>query len=169
MNLWRHYGVHVTWVQFTDQIENEAQILHLKFYMGYWLQTLSDMLGWQKNYFHDIIMVVMWLDTIYRSERKWGPDLVSQVLHTLLTSNFVRYVKVTKELLPWHHHGSHVTWVQFTDKIENEDQIWYLKFYVQFWLKNFQSYDNKWNRKLMLRINAKWFNIILDKGFSFLI
>ena len=62
--------VHVTWVQFTDQIENETQILHLKFYMGYWLQTLSDMLGWQKNYIHDIIMVVTWLDTIYRSERK---------------------------------------------------------------------------------------------------
>ena len=51
---------------------------------------------------------------------------MSQVLHALLTSNFVRYVRVTKELHSWHHHGGHVTWVQFTDKMENEEQIWYL-------------------------------------------
>ena len=31
-------------------------LLHL-----YWLQTLSDMLGWQKNYIHDTIMTVTWL------------------------------------------------------------------------------------------------------------
>ena len=74
------------------------------------------------------------LDTIYRPDRKWGPDLVSQVLHALLTSSFVRYVMVITELYPWHHHGGYVTWVQFTEKIENEDQNWYLKFYVLFWI-----------------------------------
>ena len=38
--------------------------------------------------------------------------------------NFVRYVWVTKELHPWHHHDGSVTRVQLTDKIENVDQIW---------------------------------------------
>ena len=38
--------------------------------------------------------------------------------------NFVRYVRVTKELHPWHHHDGSVTRVQLTDKIENVDQIW---------------------------------------------
>ena len=61
LNLWRHHGGHLTWVQFTDHVESETQILYLKFYMGYWLQTLSDTLGWQKNNIHDIIMVVTWL------------------------------------------------------------------------------------------------------------
>ena len=60
-NLWRHHGGYVTGAQFTDQIENETRILYLKFYMGCWLQTLSDTLGYQKNYIHDIIMVVTWL------------------------------------------------------------------------------------------------------------
>ena len=80
-------------------------------------------------------------------------------------------------MLGWQKNHTHdiimvVTWqVQLKYKIENEDQIWYLKFYVQicFWLKNFQSYNNKGNYKLLLRINTKWFNVILDKGFSFLI
>ena len=49
--------------------------------------------------------------------------MVSQVLHALLTSNFVRYVRVTKKLHSWHHHGGHVTSVQFTDKMKNEEQI----------------------------------------------
>ena len=83
------------------------------------------------------------LSTIYRPDRKWGPDFVSQVLYGVLTTNFVRYLRVTKELHSCHHHGGHVTWVQFTGKIENEDQICYLKFYMHFWFKNFQIYDNK--------------------------
>ena len=82
------------------------------------------MLGEQKNFMPDIIMAVCDLGTICRQDRKWGPDLVSQLLYALLTSNFVIYIRVTKELHPWHHHSGYVTWVQFTDK----SQIWYLKF-----------------------------------------
>ena len=40
---------HVTWLQFTDEAQNEDQIWYLKFYIHKWHQTLSDMLGWQKN------------------------------------------------------------------------------------------------------------------------
>ena len=54
----------------------------------------------------------------------------------ILISNFARHVTVTKELHPWHHYGGHVTWVQFADKINNEDQIWYLKFHLHFLLKH---------------------------------
>ena len=73
-----------------------AQISHLKFYLRYSLQTLSDMLEWQKNYIHDIKWLSRYLNLIYRPDKKWGQDLASQVLKTLLTSNFVRYVGVTK-------------------------------------------------------------------------
>ena len=72
------------------------------------------------------------LSTNYRPDRKWGPYFVSQVLYGVLTTNFVRFARMTKDLHPWHHHGGHVAWVQFTYKIENEGQIWYLKFYVHF-------------------------------------
>ena len=84
------------------------------------------------------------LSTIYRPDRKWDSDFVSQVLYGVLTTNFVRYLRITKELHPWHnHHGGHVTWVQFIGKIENEEQIFYLKFYMHFWFQKFQIYDNK--------------------------
>ena len=69
------------------------------------------------------------LGTMYRPVTKWEPDFVSQVLHELSTSNFVRYVRVTKELQQCHH-GDHMTWVQFKDQIKNEDQILYIKFYL---------------------------------------
>ena len=46
------------------------------------------------------------MDIIYRSNRKWVPDLV---LYGVLTTNFVRYVRMTKELYRWHHHGGHVS------------------------------------------------------------
>ena len=36
------------------------------------------------------------LATICRPYTKWEPDLVSQVLHAPLPSNFVRHVRVTK-------------------------------------------------------------------------
>ena len=60
LHQWRHHCVYKTSVQFTDLIQNKHQILHLKFSMHYWLQTLSDMLGWQKNYIKDDIMVATW-------------------------------------------------------------------------------------------------------------
>ena len=88
--------------------------------------TLSDMFGWHKIW----IMTSWWwtcdLSTIFRPDRKWGLDFVSQGLYGVLTTNLVWYVTMTKESHPWH--GGHVTWIQFTDKIKNKDQIWYLKF-----------------------------------------
>ena len=47
-------------VQFTDQIQNEDEILGLKIYMNYWLQTLLDMLEWQKIYINGSIILVTW-------------------------------------------------------------------------------------------------------------
>ena len=47
-------------------------------------------------------MILSWwsrdFSTIYRPDRKLGPDSVSQVLYGVLTVNFVRYVRMTKEL-----------------------------------------------------------------------
>lgn len=48
-------------------------------------------------------------------------DFVSQVQRELLTSNFARYVGVTKDLHQWRRHGDHVTWLQFTTWIQNKD------------------------------------------------
>ena len=39
------------------ETDNQSQILLVL----YWVQILSDMLGWQKNYIHGIIMPVTWL------------------------------------------------------------------------------------------------------------
>ena len=61
LHLWHNHASYLTWIQFTDWMEIEDQNFYLKFFMGYWLQTLSKMLGWQKNYIHDTIMVVTWL------------------------------------------------------------------------------------------------------------
>ena len=49
------------------------------------------------------------LDTIYRLDGNWGPEFLSQVLYGVLATNFVKNVRVTKELHPWHHHGGHMT------------------------------------------------------------
>ena len=38
-----------------DGHTDEDQILYLKFYIQYWLQTLSDMLGWHKIWISDVI------------------------------------------------------------------------------------------------------------------
>ena len=94
---WHHHGSHVTWMQFTIQIEND-------------LQTLQDMLGWQKNY--------SWsrdLDTIYRPDRKWGPDLASQVLHVLF------WLSPLSDMLGWHKNYIYdiimvVTWLGYNSQ-----------------------------------------------------
>ena len=49
------------------------------------------------------------LGTMYKPGRKRGLDFVSQVLYGVLTASFVRYVRITKELHPLHHHNDHVT------------------------------------------------------------
>ena len=57
-----------------------------QFLYGVLTQALPDMLGWQKNYIHHIIMMVTSsLYKIYRLDWKCFLDLVSQVLHALLT------------------------------------------------------------------------------------
>ena len=120
MNLWYHHGAHVTWVQFADQIENETQNLYLKFYMHYWLQLCQ--ICWGDIRFE--FMTSSWcprdLSTIYRPDRKWDPNFAYQALYGVLTTNFVRYVRMTKELHPWHH-GGHVTWhnLQIREKISS--------------------------------------------------
>ena len=38
----------------------------------------------------------------------WGLDFVSQVLHAILTSNFVRYIGMTQDLNWWRDNGDHI-------------------------------------------------------------
>ena len=45
-----------------------------------------------------------------------------------MTPDFVRCVGITKRFLKWHHCDYHVTSLQFTDQIQNDDQIWYFRF-----------------------------------------
>ena len=40
------------------------------------------------------------LDTIYRLDGNRGPEFLSQVLYGVLATNFVKNVRVTKELHP---------------------------------------------------------------------
>ena len=70
------------------------------------------------------------LGTIYIPGTKWGLDLISQVLQALLSTNYLRCVRLAKKIDKRHHHEYHVIWLQFTDLMQNEDQIWYLKFHI---------------------------------------
>ena len=110
---------HVTHVYSTDQKQNEDQMPFFKFYDYSWLETLSDVLGWQKNIINDDIMTVTWPGYNLQTRYQWGPDLISQVLQALSPSNVVRYVRLTKEFNLWHHHDFHVIWLQFTDQTQN--------------------------------------------------
>ena len=105
--------------------------------MQYWLQTLSDMLGWHKtNWGLDSVSQVLPavftlnllrcvglsrdLCTISRPDRAWGLDFVYQVTHAL--QPFAGYVGLTKKLHHWGHHGGHVTWLQFKDQEQKWEQ-----------------------------------------------
>ena len=46
-----------------------------------------------------------------------------------------RYIGITKKISQWCHRGCHMTWLQFADQTQNEDWIWYLKFYLHKWLQ----------------------------------
>ena len=119
---------------------NPQHFMYLNIHIWFEFETCTRYSSWQKLTIDDVIILVTRLEcnlqtrnkmttswqsrdlrTIYRPDRKLGPDFLSQVLCGELTTKFGRYVRMTKELHPWHHHGSHVTWVQFTDKIKNED------------------------------------------------
>ena len=41
------------------------------------------------------------VNTIYRTDTKWGLELVSHVLLAQMTWNFVRYVRLTKQFHQW--------------------------------------------------------------------
>ena len=62
------------------------------------------------------------LCTISRPDREWGLDIIHEVTHALLISNFAGYIGVPKKLHPWRHHGGHVTWLQFKDQKQKWDQ-----------------------------------------------
>ena len=70
------------------------------------------------------------LATICWSYTKWEPDLVSQVLHAPLPSNFDRYVRVTKGFHQNRHRICQVTLALFSIQVQNEDQRWYLRFHM---------------------------------------
>lgn len=46
--------------------------------------TLSDMLGWQKNFINGVIMTVTWPSCNLQADTKLGPDLIFQALVVLL-------------------------------------------------------------------------------------
>ena len=119
----------------------------------------------------EFIMSSLWscgLITIYWPKRKSGPDFLSQVLYGVLTANFVRYGRTTKELHSWTIMV--VTWLGYNlqTKWKMRTKFGISSFTCTFDLKVFRNYD-KGNRKLMPRINTKWFIVILGKGFSFLV
>ena len=82
--------------------QNDDQIWYFKFCKHNWLQTSP---FYQISYINKriLLMISLWLSrdlaTFYRNTIKWGPDLVSQLLHAQLTSNFVRYVRLTKNFI----------------------------------------------------------------------
>ena len=90
------------------------------------LQTLSDVLAWQDDY---KISLGLWTDlfTIYRPDTKWIPDLVSQILHSVLTADIIGWNGKTKRR-KWRHCNHYVTWLKFVYQIQNKDKTWYLKF-----------------------------------------
>ena len=109
-------------------LNNSQHFMHLNIHIWYEFETCARYSSWQKLTNNDVIVLVtrleynlhtrnkmetLWqsrdLHTIYRPDRKWGPDFVSQVLCGLLTTNFDRYVRMTKKLHPWHHRCGHVT------------------------------------------------------------
>ena len=109
---------------------------YLNIHIWYEVETYTRRASWQEMTIDDVIILVTWLG--YNSQtRNKMKDIypISGSIATMLISDFVRYVRVTIELQPWHHHGSHVTWKQFTDRIENEEQILYLRFYIHYWLQ----------------------------------
>ena len=84
----------------------------------------------------DVIILVTWFGNNLETRNKMrNRYLFSGFIGTILISNFVSYVKVTKELHPWHHHGSHLIWIGVIDGIESEDQIFCLKIYMYYWLQ----------------------------------
>ena len=91
--------------------------------------------GVTKDFISDVMYLPGDFGTICRPCKKWGPELISQVAHTPLPSNCFIYVGMTIECHQWHLQGGHVTLVQFIDHVQNEDQIWYLRFYTYYCLQ----------------------------------
>ena len=122
-------------VQFTDQIQNEDEILGLKIYMNYWLQTLLDMLEWQKIYINGSIILVTWHRWKLQTRHKMVIRFCISISMFILNSNFFRYVLVTRDLHQWCPHGGHRNWVQFKNQMQNKDQILLLKLYIRYWFQ----------------------------------
>ena len=104
----------------------------LNIHIWYKVETYTTHTSWQKMTNDNVIILVTWLGYNLETRNKMRnrcPN--SGFITAILISYFVRCVRVTKELHPWHHHGSHMTWIQFADQIKNQDQ----KFYMQYWLQ----------------------------------
>ena len=69
--------------------------------------------------------------TIYRPATKRGIDYVSRALQVAGSSNFVRCICLTKDW--WYNQTSPVTWVQFTDQLQNEEPIKNFKLWLSNW------------------------------------
>ena len=109
---------------------------YLNIHIWYEVEADTRNTSWQKMTNDDVIILVIWLGYNLQTRNKMRSRYpISGSIATILISNLVRYVRVTKELHRWHHRGSHVTWIQCTDWIENEDQILYLKFHMHYWLQ----------------------------------
>ena len=70
----------------------------------------EDMLDWQRNLINDIIMPFT------------GSGFTDHVLQAPFSSNFVRYVEVTKGFHQSCHPIFQVTLVQFADQVQNDDK-----------------------------------------------
>ena len=98
-----------------------SPLRNLNFYTWYEVESYTSDTPWQKKLINDIITFIMGHTCIYRPETKQRPDALFQVLWLLLTSNFVRYIGMTKGYDRWHYRDCHMTCVQFTEQIQNED------------------------------------------------
>ena len=140
---WHHHNYHMTWVQFTDQIQNEDQIWYLRFSKHYCLQILPDMLGRQKNLINDISMTFTLsgynLPTRYEMRTRFG---ISSSTCTIAFKLF-QICWGKKGFHQWRHRICLVTLVQFADQVKNEDQSWYLRFHIHHCLQTV-SYMLDW-------------------------
>ena len=118
---------------------NSQHFMYLNIHIWYEFETCARYSSWQKLTNNDVIVLVtrleynlhtrnkmatLWqsrdLHTIYRPDRKWGPDFVSQVLCGLLTTNFDKYVRMRKKITSM----TSSLWSRDLDKINIPDRKW---------------------------------------------
>ena len=75
---------------------------YLKIHKWYKVKTFTRHISWQKMTIDDVAILVTWLGDNLQTRNKMGNRYpISGFPATVLISNFVRYIRVTKESHPW--------------------------------------------------------------------